>query len=121
MAAELVRRQAAVIVANTPGNPAAKAATTTIPIVFTTVADPVQPGFVASLSRPGGNMTGETQSSVEAGPKRVESAHGLVPAATIVGRPVNPKSPTLAEPIMRNRQEASRTLGPRASRAACQH
>ena len=111
MAAELVRRQVAVIVANTPGNLAAKAATTTIPIVFTTAGDPVQLGFVASLSRPGGNLTGVTQLSVEVGPKRLELAHELVPAATIIGLLVNPTSPTLAEPITRNLQQASRTLG----------
>jgi ABC-type uncharacterized transport system substrate-binding protein len=111
MAAELVRRQVAVIVANTPGNLAAKAATTTIPIVFTTAGDPVQLGFVASLSRPGGNLTGVTQLNVEVGPKRLELAHELVPAATIIGLLVNPTSPTLAEPITRNLQEASRTLG----------
>jgi ABC-type uncharacterized transport system substrate-binding protein len=111
MAAELVRRQVAVIVANSPGNLAAKAATTTIPIVFTTAGDPVQLGFVASLSRPGGNLTGVTQLNVEVGPKRLELAHELVPAATIIGLLVNPANPTLAEPITRNLQEASRTLG----------
>ena len=110
LAAELVRRRVAVIVANNPGNLAAKAATTTIPIVFTTAGDPVQLGFVASLSRPGGNLTGVTQLSVEVGPKRLELAHELVPAATIIGLLVNPASPT-AEPITRNLQEASRTLG----------
>jgi putative ABC transport system substrate-binding protein len=110
MAAELVRRQVAVIVANTPGNLAAKVATTTIPIVFTTAGDPVQLGFVASLSRPGGNLTGVTQLGVEVGPKRLELAHELVPAATIIGLLVNPTNPT-AEPITRKLQEASRTLG----------
>jgi len=111
MAAELVRRQVAVIVANNPGNLAAKAATTTIPIVFTTGGDPVQLGFVASLSRPGGNLTGVTQLSVEVGPKRLELAHELVPAATMIGLLVNPANPDIAEPITRNLQVASRTLG----------
>ena len=111
MAAELVRRQVAVIVANNPGNLAAKAATTTIPIVFTTGGDPVQLGFVASLSRPGGNLTGVTQLSVEVGPKRLELAHELVPAATMIGLLVNPANPVIAEPITRNLQVASRTLG----------
>jgi hypothetical protein len=66
MAAELVRRQVAVIVANTPGVLAVKAATTTVPIVFTTSSDPVQIGLVASLSRPSGNVTGVTQLNVRA-------------------------------------------------------
>jgi putative tryptophan/tyrosine transport system substrate-binding protein len=70
MAAELIRRQVAVIVANTPGVLAVRATTTTIPIVFTTSSDPVQIGLVASLSRPGGNVTGATQFNVEVGPKR---------------------------------------------------
>ena len=71
MAAELVRREVAVIVANSPGNLAVKAATKTIPIVFTIGGDPVQIGFVASLSRPGGNVTGVTTLSTELVPKRL--------------------------------------------------
>ena len=77
MAADLVRREVTVIAAMaTPAVRAAKAATGTIPIVFTTIADPVQIGFVASLERPGGNVTGTTLLSVEVGPKPVELLHG---------------------------------------------
>src|SRR5262245_25142824 len=92
-AAELVRRQVAVIVANTPGNLAAKATTTTIPIVFSTGGDPVQMGLVASLGRPGGNVTGVTQMNQEVAPKRLELAHELVPTATTIALLVNRTSP----------------------------
>jgi putative ABC transport system substrate-binding protein len=110
MAAELVRRPVAVIVANGPGVLAAKAATTTIPIVFTTGSDPVQIGLVASLSRPGGNVTGVTQLSVEVGPKRLELAHELVPTATLIALLVNPTNPN-AETQFRDMQAAARILG----------
>jgi len=93
MAAELVRRQVAVIVANSPGNLAAKAATTTIPIVFTTASDPVQIGLVASLARPGGNVTGAIQFGVEVTPKQLELAHELIPTATVIAVLVNPTIP----------------------------
>jgi len=110
MAAELVRRQVAVIVANTPGNLAAKAATTTIPIVFTTAGDPVQMGLVASLSRPGGNVTGATQLNVEVGPKRLQLLHELVPTATIIAVLVNPTYLD-AETELRDLRAAALTLG----------
>jgi putative tryptophan/tyrosine transport system substrate-binding protein len=110
MAAELVRRQVAVIVANFPGALAVKAATTTIPIVFTTAGDPVQSGLVASMSRPGGNLTGATQVSAELMPKRLEVAHELVPAATVIALLVNPTNP-LTETILRDVQAAARILG----------
>src|SRR6516164_5953786 len=84
MAAELVRRQVAVIVANSPGVMAVKAAATTIPIVFTTATDPVNIGLVASLSRPGSNITGVTQLHAAVAPKRLVLAHELVPAATVI-------------------------------------
>jgi putative ABC transport system substrate-binding protein len=110
MAAELVRRQVAVIVANTPGNLAAKAATTTIPIVFTIASDPVQIGLVGSLARPGGNVTGATQFGVEVTPKQLELAHELVPTATVIAVLVNPTNPN-AEPVLRELQAAARILG----------
>jgi putative tryptophan/tyrosine transport system substrate-binding protein len=110
IAAELIRRQVAVIVSNTPGVLAVKAATTTIPIVFTTPSDPVQIGLVASLSRPGGNVTGVTQLHVEVTPKRLELARDLVPMATIIGVLVNPTNP-LTEALLRDLQVAARILG----------
>ncbi|HKN10267.1 MAG TPA: ABC transporter substrate-binding protein, partial [Pseudomonadota bacterium] len=110
MAAELVRRQVAAIVANTPGVLAVKAATTTIPIVFTTGSDPVQIGLVASLSRPGGNITGVTTLNVEVAPKRLELAHELVPAATIIAVLVNPTNPS-TDTELAELQAAARALG----------
>jgi putative tryptophan/tyrosine transport system substrate-binding protein len=110
MAAELVRRQVAVIVANTPGTMAVKAATATIPIVFTTARDPVEMGLVASLSRPGGNVTGATQLHEELLPKRLELAHQLVPMATILAVLVNPTYPN-TEIELRDLEAAARALG----------
>jgi putative ABC transport system substrate-binding protein len=110
MAAELVGRQVAVIVANTPGNLAAKAATTTIPIVFTIGYDPVQIGLVASLTRPGGNVTGATQLGVEVVAKQLECAHELVPTATVIAVLVNPTNPN-AETLLRDLQAAALILG----------
>ena len=80
--------------ASTPAGPAAKAATTTIPIVFVTASDPVAAGLVASLNRPGGNVTGVTGLAVELGQKQLEVLHELVPTATLIGVLINPTSPT---------------------------
>jgi putative ABC transport system substrate-binding protein len=111
IAADLIRRQVSVIVANTPGVLAVKAATSTIPIVFTTSSDPIQIGLVPSLNRPGGNVTGLTQLHVEVMPKRLQLAHELVPTATMIGALVNPSQPPLAETITKELQTAARTLG----------
>src|SRR5215471_2676468 len=102
LAAELVRRQVAVIVANSPGVQAVKAAITTIPIVFTTASDPVQIGLVTSLSRPGGNVTGVTELHAEIAPKRLELAHELAPMATTIGVLVNGTDPS-TEVLLRGR------------------
>jgi putative tryptophan/tyrosine transport system substrate-binding protein len=109
LAAELASRQVAVIVANTPGVHAVKAAVTTIPIVFTTGGDPVQSGLVASLNRPGGNVTGVTTLNVEVAPKRLQWAHELVPTATSIAVLVNPTNPN-TETELRDLQSAARAL-----------
>jgi ABC-type uncharacterized transport system substrate-binding protein len=112
LAADLVQRQVAVIAAtSTPAALAAKAATTTVPIVFETAADPVQLGLVASLNRPGGNVTGVTQSNVEVGPKRLELLHELLPAARVLAFLVDPSDPAVAEAHVKQMQAAAGTLG----------
>jgi putative ABC transport system substrate-binding protein len=111
LAADLVSRRVRVIATNTIAALASKAATTTIPVVFVTSGNPVELGLVASLSRPGGNVTGVTALSVEVGPKRLELLHELIPTANIMALLVNPTNPRLAEPQSRDLQAAARTLG----------
>jgi len=112
LAAELVARQVAVIVApgSTPAALAAKRATATIPIVFEVASDPVEIGLVGSLARPGGNITGLTSLNAEVQPKRLELLHELVPSASVVGLLVNPRNPALAEPATKLLDAAARSL-----------
>ena len=93
MAADLVSKNVAVIIANTPATRPAQAATNTIPIVFITGADPIALGLVASLNRPGGNLTGVASLVDETGPKRVELVRELLPTTSIIGLLLNPASP----------------------------
>jgi len=113
LAADLVQHKVAVIHAtDTPAALAAKAATSTVPIVFTTGGDPIKLGLVASLRRPGGNVTGVTSLSVEVGPKRLELARELFPGATTVALLVNPANP-LAATVSKDSQAVADTLGVR--------
>jgi len=113
LAADLVQQKVTVIAAtSTPAALAAKAATSTVPIVFTTGGDPIKLGLVASLSRPGGNVTGSTNFSVEVGPKRLELARELFPGATTIALLVNPAGP-LAATVSKDLQAVADTLGVR--------
>jgi putative ABC transport system substrate-binding protein len=111
LVADLVRRPVSVLAATTtPAALAAKAATTTIPVVFATDSDPVQVGLTASLSRPGGNLTGVSNLNIEVGPKRLELARELFPAASTIALLVNPANP-LAEGVSRDLQVVAGILG----------
>ena len=113
LAADLVRRRVTVIA--TTGGPlpplAAKAATTTIPIVFSVADDPVRHGLVASLARPGGNLTGINFLSIELAAKRLELLRVLVPGAARVAVLVNPASKSNTEATLRDVEAAARTVG----------
>jgi putative tryptophan/tyrosine transport system substrate-binding protein len=112
LTADLIRRGVTVIfAAGIPAALAAKAATSTIPIVFEVAADPVEVGLVASLNRPGGNLTGITTLNVEMGPKRLELMHDVVPTTRSIALLVNPASALNAERLLTDAQTAARRLG----------
>jgi putative ABC transport system substrate-binding protein len=113
MAADLVRSQVKVIAAtSTPAALAAKAATSTIPIVFETGGDPINLGLVTSISRPSGNVTGATSLATEVmAAKGLELLHEVIPAGRVVGLLVNPNDPGVAEPQEREVLREARTLG----------
>jgi len=112
MVADLVHRRVAVIAATgTPAALAVRAATTTIPTVFETAADPVRLGLVASLNQPGANVTGVTSLLMVVGSKRLELLHELVPTARVMALLVNPANPNVAEINSKELEAAARTLG----------
>ena len=110
LAADLVRRQVAILAVGGGGVREAKAATPTIPIVFTTGNDPVESGFVTSLAHPGGNATGISFVPAELAAKRLERLHEVAPKAAAIAMIVNPETP-YAERRARKAQEAARSLG----------
>ncbi len=112
LAAELVRRRVAVIVTGSPPPTfAAKAATTTIPIVFGVAEDPVRLGLVASLARPGGNLTGINFFSTELVAKRLELLRELVPRAVRIAALVNPANVAITDSTLRDLEPAARAMG----------
>jgi putative tryptophan/tyrosine transport system substrate-binding protein len=111
LAGELARKPVTVIAAtSTPAAIAAKGASSTIPVVFETASDPIRLGLVPSLSRPGGNVTGVTQTNTEVAPKRLELLHEALPAATTLGLLINPKDPALADAQLADFLAAGRAL-----------
>jgi putative ABC transport system substrate-binding protein len=111
MMADLVHRQVAVIFAGgTPAALAAKAVATTTPVVFETSADPIQLGLVASLDRPGGNLTGATQLNVEVAPKRLELLRELLPTARVIALLINPADTALSDAQMKEVLAAARAF-----------
>lgn len=113
LATDLVQRQVSVLVAlgGTASVLAAKAATATIPVVFRMATDPVEMGLVASLSRPGGNVTGVTTMGVELGPKQLELLRELAPAASVIALLSNPTNPEITRIQARDVPAAARRLG----------
>ena len=118
LVADLLRRQVALIVGNTPAALAAKAATTTVPIVFVAGVDPVRVGLVASLNRPGGNVTGISFISVELGAKRLGLLRELLPGAAPIAVLVDPKYP-LTERFVSELRAAALAIGQQLDRPRC--
>ncbi len=110
LVADLIRRPAAVIVGNTPSALATKAATAAIPIVFVTGSDPIRTGLVASLNRPGGNVTGVVFTSVDLNAKRLGLLHELVPKAGVMAALLDPNAPEI-EIELRDLEAAGRAIG----------
>jgi putative ABC transport system substrate-binding protein len=111
MAADLVRRQVTAIVTAGGTQSAVQGATPTIPMVFATAADPIEAGLIASLSRPGGNVTGVTNLNAEVGSRLLKFLHEAVPTATIIGLLVNSTGPGVEEATLTPLQPAPRTFG----------